>query len=99
MTDCECIYYGFIQPEMFCDSRFNHIMKDVPSPLIYSPLKIIPELQYLLSGSIAYLRDNKICRELLSLKRKELAFVLGYYYSDYDIPIAFNALCFRTIRK
>ena len=67
MTDCECIYYGFIQPEMFCDSRFNHIMKDVPSPLIYSPLKIIPELQYLLSGSIAYLRDNKICRELLSL--------------------------------
>ena len=96
MTDCECIYYGFIQPEMFCDSRFNHIMKDVPSPLIYSPLKIIPELQYLLSGSIAYLRDNKICRELLSLKRKELAFVLGYYYSDYDLATLVHPLAKYT---
>lgn len=28
---------------------------------------------------------DKVCRELLSLKRKELAFVLGYYYSDYDL--------------
>lgn len=27
MTECECIYYRFIQPELFCDFRFNHIMK------------------------------------------------------------------------
>lgn len=85
MTECECIYYRFIQPEMFCDYRFNHIMNEVSPPLIYSPLKIIPELHYFLMGSITYLNDSKVCREFLSLKRKELAFVLGYYYSDYDL--------------
>ena len=81
MTECECIYYRFVQPELFCDLRFNHIMKEVSPPLIYSPLKIIPELQYFLNGSITYLKGDKVCRELLSLKRKELAFVLGYYLS------------------
>lgn len=85
MTECECIYYRFIQPELFCDFRFNHIMKEVSPPLIYTPLKIIPELQYFLNGSITYLKGDKVCRDLLSLKRKELAFVLGYYYSDYDL--------------
>ena len=85
MTECECIYYRFIQPELFCDFRFNHIMKEVSSPLIYSPLKIIPELKYFLDGSKSYLSESKVCRDLLSLKRKELAFVLGYYYSDYDL--------------
>ena len=34
MTECECIYYRFIQPELFCDFRFNHIMKEVSSPVI-----------------------------------------------------------------
>ena len=110
MTECECIYYRFVQPELFCDLRFNHIMKEVSPPLIYSPLKIIPELQYFLNGSITYLKGDKVCRELLSLKRKELAFVLGYYYSDYDlaslwyihfpnIQMAFNVLSFRIIKS
>ena len=84
-TNIQCIYYRFIQPELFCDFRFNHIMKEVSPPLIYTPLKIIPELQYFLNGSITYLKGDKVCRDLLSLKRKELAFVLGYYYSDYDL--------------
>ena len=109
MTECECIYYRFVQPELFCDLRFNHIMKEVSPPLIYSPLKIIPELQYFLNGSITYLKGDKVCRELLSLKRKELAFVLGYYYSDYDLaslvhPLSkytngFQCLSFRIIKS
>ena len=85
MTECECIYYRFIQPELFCDFRFNHIMKEVSSPLIYSPLKINPWIEIFLDGSKSYLSESKVCRDLLSLKRKELAFVLGYYYSDYDL--------------
>lgn len=92
MTECECIYYSFIQPELFCDFRFNHIMNEVPSPLIFSPLKIIPELQFFLNGSIPYLKEKKVCRDLLSLKRKELAFVLGYYYSDYDLATLVHPL-------
>lgn len=85
MSDSECIYYSFIQPELFCDTRFNHVMNEVASPLIYSPLKINPELQYFLEGSKVYLNESKVCRDLLSSKRKELAFVLSYYYSDYDL--------------
>lgn len=96
MTECECIYYRFIQPEMFCDFRFNHIMKDVSPPLIYYPLKIVPELQTFLDSSITYLKENKICRDLLSLKRKELAFVLGYYYSDYDLSSLVHSLAKYT---
>ena len=34
----------------------------------------------------------KICRELLSLKRKELAFILGQYYSDYDLSMLVHSL-------
>lgn len=85
MNDSECIYYRFIQPELFCNSRFDQIMNEVAPPLIYSPLKTNPELQYFLEGTKAYSNECKICRELLSFKRKELSFVLGCYYSDYDL--------------
>ena len=34
--------------------------------------------------------------ELLSLKRKELAFVLGYYYSDYDLATLVHPLAKYT---
>ena len=30
-------------------------------------------------------QENVEVRDLLSLKRKELAFILGYFYSDYDL--------------
>ena len=30
MTECECIYYRFIQPELFCDFRFNQIRLAFP---------------------------------------------------------------------
>lgn len=92
MTECECIYYRFVQPEMFCDFRFKHIMEEVPSPLIYSPLKILPELQHFLDGSKAYLSGNKVCRDLLLMKQKELVFVLGFYYSDYDLATLVHPL-------
>ncbi|SHF48088.1 transcriptional regulator, AraC family [Bacteroides faecichinchillae] len=92
MNDAECIYYSFNQLELFCDFRFNYIMEKVPSPLIYSPLKITSELLCLLEGTKAYLCDPKVCRELLSLKRKELAFVLGYYYSDHDLATLVHPL-------
>ena len=34
MTDVECIYYQFNQPELFCDIRYNRIMKETDPPLI-----------------------------------------------------------------
>ena len=77
MTECECIYYRFIQPELFCDFRFNHIMKEVSPPLIYTPLKIIPELQYFLNGSITYLKGDKVCRDLLSTYLKRISVRVG----------------------
>lgn len=85
MADSECIYYRFNYPELFCNYRYDHIMKEVPAPLISSPLKIVPALEYYLINSKTYLAETKICRELLSLKRKELAFILGYYYTDYEL--------------
>lgn len=92
MSEAECIYYRFNQPELFCSFRFEYIMNKIPSPLIYSPLKITTELQYFLEGTKSYLSGHKICRELLALKRKELAFVLGYYYSDYDLASLIHPL-------
>lgn len=96
MTDVECVCYSFNQPELFCDQRYNYIMNEIPAPLIYSPLKIVPELQYFLEGSRSYLSGNKICRDLLSLKRKELGFILGYYYSDYDLASLVHPLSHYT---
>ncbi|MCQ4908365.1 hypothetical protein NE479_12495, partial [Phascolarctobacterium faecium] len=67
-------------------------MKEITPPLIFTPLKIIPELRFFLDASKAYLAKEKICRELLSFKRKELAFLLGEYYSDYDLSILVHTL-------
>lgn len=92
MNDVECIYYRFNQPELFCNYRYDYIMKNIPSPLIYSPLKINTELQYFLEGIKSYLNERKVCRELLSLKRKELVFLLGHYYSDYDLASLIHPL-------
>ena len=60
--------------------------------LLFTPLKITNELNFFLSASKAYLVEEKICRELLSLKRKELAFILGQYYSDYDLSMLVHSL-------
>ncbi len=76
---------SLINFELFCDIRYNRIMKETDPPLIPSPLPIIPELQHFLESARTYLSEKKICRDLLSLKRKELAFILGYFYSDYDL--------------
>ena len=81
MTDVECVCYRFSKPEFFCEDRYNHIMKEVTPPLIFYPLTITPELQLFLESSKAYLSEEKICREMLCFKRKELAFILGNYYS------------------
>lgn len=85
MEDSECVCYHFNQPELFCENRYRYIMDKVSPPLIYSPLRIVPELRYFLECSKSYLSESKICRELLSLKRKELAFILGHYYSNYEL--------------
>lgn len=85
MEDSECVCYHFNQLEMFCEHRYQHIMSEVQPPLIYSPLRVVPALQCFLEGSKSYLSENRICRELLSFKRKELAFILACYYSDYEL--------------
>ena len=92
MADAECVCYSFNKPELFCEERYNYIMHDVPPPLIFSPLKIVPELLHFLEGSAIYLSKEKICRELLSLKRKELAFILSSYYSDYELSTLVHPL-------
>lgn len=92
MADAECVCYTFNKPELFCEERYNHIMNKVAPPLIFSPLKIVPELKHFLEGSANYLAQDRICRELLMLKRKELAFILSSYYSDYDLSTLVHPL-------
>lgn len=108
MTECECIYYRFVQPELFCDLRFNHIMKEVSPPLIYSPLKIIPELQYFLNGSITYLKGDKVGNCCLSNGRNwhlcwvtttPIMILRAWYIHFPNIQMAFNVLSFRIIKK
>lgn len=99
MADSECICYSFNKPELICEDRFNHIVQNVPVPLIYSPLKIMPELRYFLEGSgtyMSYLNNEKICGELLTLKRKELSFILSYYYSDIELATLAHPLSHYT---
>lgn len=92
LTDVECVCYRFTQPEMFCEAHYNHIMKEVTPPLIFSPLKITPELQSFLDASKAYLTKEKICRELLLFKKKELSFILGQFYTDYELSMLIHPL-------
>lgn len=97
LKDAECVCFRFHKPELFCENHYNHIMNEVPPPLIYSPLKIIPALKLFLQASgTTYLGGNKICRDMLSLKRKELAFILSYYYSDFDLATLVHPLAQYT---
>lgn len=92
MTDVECICYRFSQPEFFCEGRYQHIVDNVIPPLIFYPLKICSELNFFLEASKAYLVGEKICRELLQFKQKELAFILWHYYSDYELSMLVHSL-------
>ena len=92
MTDVECVCYRFSRPESFCEGRYRHIVKDVVPPLIFFPLKICSELNFFLEASKSYLAGEKICRELLQFKQKELAFILWHYYSDYELSMLVHSL-------
>ena len=58
MADAECVCYSFNKPELFCEERYNHVMHKVTPPLIFSPLKIVPELLHFLEGSATYLSNS-----------------------------------------
>lgn len=92
MEESECVCYHFNQLELFCEHRYQYIMESVPPPLIYSPLRIVSELESFLEGSRSYLAESRICRDLLSFKRKELAFILGRYYTDYELSPLVHSL-------
>lgn len=92
LTDVECVCYRFTRPELFCEEHYNYIMNQVTPPLIFTPLKISEELQFFLQASKSYLTGEKICRELLLLKKKELSFILGQFYSDYDLSMLVHPL-------
>lgn len=92
MTDAECVCYKFEKPEFFCEGRYQHIAKEVTPPLIFSPLKTTPELQYFLEASKTYLAGERICKELLGFKQKELAFILSLCYTDYELSMLVHPL-------
>ena len=85
MTEVECLYVHFTQPELFCEGRFNYILNEIPAPLILSPLRVVTELDYFLKGLVYYTSGRKVCRDLLSSKHKELTYILSCYYSDYEL--------------
>lgn len=92
MTDAECVCYKFDKPEFFCEGRYQHIAKEVIPPLIFTPLKITPELQYFIEASKTYLAGERICKELLSFKQKELSFILSHCYTDYELSMLVHPL-------
>ncbi len=92
MTDVECVCYRFTTPQFFCEGRYNHIAKEVTPPLIFFPLKTSSELQFFLEASKSYLAGEKICRELLSFKQKELSFILSHCYTDYELSMLVHPL-------
>ena len=93
LADAECVCYHFNQPESFCEKRYKYIMTEVTPPLIFFSFKDKSGTAFL-SGSLKSLSGirKKICRELLSFKRKELAFILGQFYSDYDLSMLVHPL-------
>lgn len=92
MVDSEGILYTFDDPKAFCYERYTYIVKNVPWPLISEPLKIKPEIKLFLDGVTSYLSAEKVCRELLELKRKELYYLLAHYYTDYELSSIVHSL-------
>ena len=79
-------------PKSFCYDRYTYILKNVPPPLISEPLKIKPEIKLFLEGVTSYLNIDKICKELLEFKRKELYYLLAHYYTDYELSPIVHSL-------
>lgn len=85
MAESEAILYTFDNPKAFCYDRYDYILKNIPPPLIYEPLKIKPEIKLFLDGVCGYLSEEKVCKELLEFKRKELYYLLAHYYTEYEL--------------
>lgn len=92
LTDVDCIYFRFNNPELFCHERYEYIINQVPIPTTYTPLKIGPEMYSYLNGIQLYVANKRVCSELLLLKRKEIGFILGRYYSNQDLASLLHPL-------
>lgn len=96
LSESECIYYIFKNPELFCTKRYQYIIEKSNLSFQISPLPIVPALEHYLAASKPYLKQNKICRDLLSLKNKELAFILGNYYTEEELATLLHPLANYT---
>lgn len=74
LTDVECVCYRFNQPEFFCEERYKYIMKEITPPLIFTPLKIIPELRFFLDASKAIWRKRRFAGNCFRSNEKNLPF-------------------------
>lgn len=92
LCESEAILYIFDDPQAICYERYDYILKNVPSPLIYEPLQIRAELSCFLNSTKVYMHEAKICKELLAFKRKELYYLISKYYSDYELSSIVHSL-------
>lgn len=95
LEPCECIIYRFKQPLYICD-RFQRIIEHAEPPLIYTPLKMVPVLNLFLEGIKHYIQDQMHCKEFLSMKHKELSYILNCYYSERELSSLFNSISSYT---
>ena len=92
MSEAEAILYTFDNPKAFCYDRYDYVLKNFPVPIIYEPLKIKPPIKFFLDGVCEYLNEEKVCKELLEAKRKELYYLLAHYYTEYELSSIVNVL-------
>lgn len=92
MTETEGLIFAFDDPQAICYERYDYILKNIPPPLIFEPLKIKPELKSYIDGVISYINETKICKELLLFKRKELYYLITRYYSDLELSSIVHTL-------
>lgn len=92
MSEAEAILYTFDNPKAFCYDRYDYVLKNIPALLIYEPLKIKPPIKLFLDGVCGYLSEEKVCKELLESKRKELYYLLAHYYTEYELSSIEHAL-------
>ncbi|MDR1004340.1 MAG: helix-turn-helix transcriptional regulator [Prevotellaceae bacterium] len=97
LTDVKYILYWFTDPPILCEEKYREILDRAHMPVNYTPLPIIPQMDYLLKGLTHYLSEKYApCGKIVDLKCQELMYIIISYYPLQQLSMFFYPISTYT---
>lgn len=98
LTDVEYYIYWFTElNDLICKEQYDHILKNSKEPLVYTPLKAIPQVAHLFADMTTCITKLETsCNRYLEMKGRELIFLLTNLYPLQQISSFFYPISIYT---